>query len=102
MDATGVREVSGIEKRTVHRILRNELLLRKIAARWVPHALTEVQRYLLYAICSMLRPLYSLTIGRRSILVTNNRHRLILGHGIRNRTETSVRGMATCWITKEA
>ncbi|GFS68455.1 hypothetical protein TNCV_4583901 [Trichonephila clavipes] len=46
MDATGVREESGIKKRTVHRILRIELHLRKITARWVPHALTEVQRCL--------------------------------------------------------
>ncbi|GFR28495.1 histone-lysine N-methyltransferase SETMAR [Trichonephila clavata] len=36
----------------VHRILRNELHLRKIALRWVPHALTEVKRCLRYAIWS--------------------------------------------------
>ncbi|PRD28624.1 UNVERIFIED_CONTAM: hypothetical protein NCL1_31801 [Trichonephila clavipes] len=42
MDATGV--IEGIEKRTVPRILQNELHLHKIAARWVPHALTEAQR----------------------------------------------------------
>ncbi|GFR23654.1 histone-lysine N-methyltransferase SETMAR [Trichonephila clavata] len=42
----------GIEKRTVYRILSNEIHLRKIATRWVPHALTEVQRWLRYAICS--------------------------------------------------
>ncbi|GFT44784.1 hypothetical protein TNCV_2845541 [Trichonephila clavipes] len=42
----------GIEKCTVHKILRNELYLRKIAARWVLHALTEVERWLRYAICS--------------------------------------------------
>lgn len=47
-----LERASGIEKRTVHRILRNELHLRKIAARWVPHALTEVQRWVRYAICS--------------------------------------------------
>ncbi|GFU55262.1 histone-lysine N-methyltransferase SETMAR [Trichonephila clavipes] len=40
-----LERASGIEKRTtVPRILRNELHLRKIAARCVSHALTEVQR----------------------------------------------------------
>ncbi|GFU00764.1 uncharacterized protein TNCV_4819181 [Trichonephila clavipes] len=43
---------SDIEKRTVHRILRNELHLSKISARWVLHALTGVQRSFRYAICS--------------------------------------------------
>ncbi|GFU10159.1 uncharacterized protein TNCV_3449421 [Trichonephila clavipes] len=47
-----LERTSGIEKRTVHRILRNELHLRKIVAWWVSHALTEVQRWLRYAICS--------------------------------------------------
>ncbi|GFR06644.1 histone-lysine N-methyltransferase SETMAR [Trichonephila clavata] len=37
---------SGIERCTVHRILRNELHLREIALRWVPHALKEVKRWL--------------------------------------------------------
>ncbi|GFX98504.1 histone-lysine N-methyltransferase SETMAR [Trichonephila clavipes] len=40
--------------------------------------------------------------GRRSILVANNHHRRILGQGIGSRTETSVHGVATCWIAKEA
>ncbi|GFY66664.1 histone-lysine N-methyltransferase SETMAR [Trichonephila inaurata madagascariensis] len=40
-----LKRASGIEKRTVHMILRNELRLRKIAARWVLPALTEVQRW---------------------------------------------------------
>ncbi|GFT63645.1 uncharacterized protein TNCV_870821 [Trichonephila clavipes] len=43
---------SGIQECTVQRILRNELHLCKIAARWVPHALSEFQRWLRYAICS--------------------------------------------------
>ncbi|GFR31292.1 uncharacterized protein TNCT_10611 [Trichonephila clavata] len=47
-----VERASRIEKRTVHRILRNNQHLRKIAARGVPHARTEVQRWLRYAICS--------------------------------------------------
>ncbi|GFQ63805.1 histone-lysine N-methyltransferase SETMAR [Trichonephila clavata] len=38
-----LERVSGIEKRTFHRILRKHL--RKIKARRVPHALTEVQRW---------------------------------------------------------
>ncbi|GFQ83704.1 histone-lysine N-methyltransferase SETMAR [Trichonephila clavata] len=46
-----LEQASGIEKRTVHRILCNELHLHKITARWVPHALM-VQRWLCYAICS--------------------------------------------------
>ncbi|GFR07306.1 histone-lysine N-methyltransferase SETMAR [Trichonephila clavata] len=41
-----LERASGIDKRIVHRILRNELHLRKIAALWVPHALKEVQRWL--------------------------------------------------------
>ncbi|GFV62264.1 histone-lysine N-methyltransferase SETMAR [Trichonephila clavipes] len=36
-----LERTSGIEKRTVHEILRNKLHLRKIAARWVPHAMTK-------------------------------------------------------------
>ena len=34
----------GIDQATVHKILREDLHMRKIAAKWVPHALTE-QRY---------------------------------------------------------
>ncbi|GFT75596.1 uncharacterized protein TNCV_1135611 [Trichonephila clavipes] len=46
---------SNFEKRTIHRILRNELHLHKIAARWISHALTEVQwlRYAQYAPTSL-------------------------------------------------
>ncbi|GFW24052.1 uncharacterized protein TNCV_4950961 [Trichonephila clavipes] len=47
-----LERASSIEKRTVHRILRNELHQRQIAARWVPHPLMEAQRWLRYAICS--------------------------------------------------
>ncbi|GFR01065.1 histone-lysine N-methyltransferase SETMAR [Trichonephila clavata] len=43
---------SGIEKRIVHRILRNELHQNRIAGRWVPHALTEVKWWLRYSVCS--------------------------------------------------
>ena len=47
-----LERASGIEKCTVHRILRNELHLCKIASRWVPHALTDVQSWVCYAVCS--------------------------------------------------
>ncbi|GFT28418.1 histone-lysine N-methyltransferase SETMAR [Trichonephila clavipes] len=47
-----LKRASDIEKCTVHRILRNELHLRKIEAWRVLHALTEVQRWLRYTICS--------------------------------------------------
>ncbi|GFU88030.1 hypothetical protein TNCV_1335991 [Trichonephila clavipes] len=47
-----LERASSIEKRTAHRTLRNELHLRKIAAQWVPLALTEVQRWLRYVLCS--------------------------------------------------
>ncbi|GFY76634.1 hypothetical protein TNIN_162591 [Trichonephila inaurata madagascariensis] len=52
MDTTGVRE--GKWHRETHRPqdIAYELHLRKIAARWVSHALKEVQRWLRYAICS--------------------------------------------------
>ena len=39
-----LERASDIEKCTVHRILRNELHLPRIASRWVAHVLTEVQR----------------------------------------------------------
>ena len=32
---------TGIDQATVHKILREDLHMRKIAAKWVPHALTE-------------------------------------------------------------
>ena len=34
---------TGIEKRTIHKVLREELHVRKIASKWVPHALTEIK-----------------------------------------------------------
>ncbi|GFV76664.1 uncharacterized protein TNCV_4728841 [Trichonephila clavipes] len=53
-----LERTNGIEKRTIHRILRNQLHLRKIAAKWVPHAITETQRWF-----DMIRPLCTLTAG---------------------------------------
>jgi hypothetical protein len=35
-------------------ILRKDLHLRKIASKWVPHALTEVEKWTRYAICHLL------------------------------------------------
>ena len=32
---------TGFDQATVHKILREDLYMRKIAAKWVPHALTE-------------------------------------------------------------
>ena len=36
---------TGIDQATVHKILREDLHMRKIAAKWVPHALTEQQKW---------------------------------------------------------
>ncbi|GFY57148.1 histone-lysine N-methyltransferase SETMAR [Trichonephila inaurata madagascariensis] len=95
-----LQKASGTQNRTVHRILRNELHLRKIAARWVPHALTEVQRWLRYAICSDHFARWQQDGDEFLSRIIS--HRQILGQGIRTRTETSVHGVATCWISKEA
>ena len=35
---------TGIELATVHKILRGDLHMHKIAAKWVPHSLTEQQK----------------------------------------------------------
>ena len=43
----------GIEKRTIYKILREDYHLRKIALKWVPHALTEVEKWTQYAICHL-------------------------------------------------
>ncbi|GFX02908.1 histone-lysine N-methyltransferase SETMAR [Trichonephila clavipes] len=96
MDATGVGEGKWhCEKRTFYRILRNELHLRKIAARWVPHALTEVQRWLRYAICIDLFAHWKQD-GDRLL------SRIITIDEFWARTETSVHGVTTCWINEEA
>ena len=36
---------TGIDLATVHKILRDDLHIRKIAAKWVPHALAEQQNW---------------------------------------------------------
>ena len=35
----------------MHKILREDLHIRKIAAKWVPHALTEQQKWCRYETC---------------------------------------------------
>ena len=42
---------TGIDQATVHKILRHDLHMRKIAAKWVPHALTEQQKWTRYETC---------------------------------------------------
>ena len=37
---------TGIEKRTIQKSLREDLDLRKSASKWVPHALTEVEKWI--------------------------------------------------------
>ena len=43
---------TGIGKRTIHKILREDLHFREIASKWVPHALTEVEKWTRYAVPS--------------------------------------------------
>ena len=42
---------TGIYQATVHKILREDLHMRKIAATWVSHALTEQQKWCRYETC---------------------------------------------------
>ena len=42
---------TGIDKETVHKNLREGLHIRKIAAKWVLHALTEQQKWCRYETC---------------------------------------------------
>jgi hypothetical protein len=51
-----VRELSievGLGHQTVWHILENKLHMRKIAARWVPHNLTEAQKWHRYAVAGL-------------------------------------------------
>ena len=45
MEKRGNASEIGIEKRTIHEVLREYLHLRKIASKWVPNALTEVEKW---------------------------------------------------------
>ena len=42
---------TGIDQASVHTILREDLHMCKIAAKWVPHALTEQQKWCCYETC---------------------------------------------------
>ena len=42
-----------IDQATVHKIIREDLHMRKIAAKWVPRALTEQQKRCRYETCRM-------------------------------------------------
>ena len=42
---------TGIEKRTIRKILGEDFHLRKTASKWVPHAFIEVEKWTRYAIC---------------------------------------------------
>ena len=42
---------TGIDHATVHKILQENLHMHKIAAKWVPYALTEQQKWCLYETC---------------------------------------------------
>ena len=42
---------TGIDQATVHKILREDLHMRKIAAKWVPHALAQQQKCCRYECC---------------------------------------------------
>ena len=42
---------TGIDQANVHKILRKDLHMRKIAAKWVPYALTEQQKWSRYETC---------------------------------------------------
>ena len=46
-----LQTLTGIDKAIVHKILREDLHMRKIAAKWVPHALTEQQTWCRYETC---------------------------------------------------
>ena len=47
----GLQEHTGIDQATVHKILREDLHMREIAAKWVPHARTEQQKWCRYETC---------------------------------------------------
>ena len=51
MVSTGVKTHAGIDQAIVHKILREDLHMHKSAAKWVPHALTEQQKWCRYETC---------------------------------------------------
>ena len=42
---------TGVDQATVHKILREDLHMRKIAPEWVPHTLTEQHKWCRYETC---------------------------------------------------
>jgi histone-lysine N-methyltransferase SETMAR len=48
---TELAQHTGIPASTVRRILRQDLKMRKIAAKWVPHHLHETQKWTRYETC---------------------------------------------------
>ena len=49
---------TGIDQATVHKILREDLHMHKIGAKWVPHALTEQQKWCRYETCRIHLEMY--------------------------------------------
>ena len=43
---------TGIEKRTIRKILGEDFHLRKTASKWVPHAFIEVEKWTLHTLLS--------------------------------------------------
>ena len=43
-----LKAYTGIDQATVHKILRDHLHMHKSAAKWVPHSLTEQQKWCRY------------------------------------------------------
>ena len=51
MSLQELQELTGIDLATVHKIVREDLHMRKISEKWVPHALTEQQKWCRYETC---------------------------------------------------
>ena len=47
-----------IDQATVHKILREDLHMRKTVAKWVPHALTKQQKWCRYETCRIHLEIY--------------------------------------------
>ena len=58
MISTGVTSTTGIDQAIVHKILREDLHMCKITAKWVPHALTEQQIWCCYETCRIHLEMY--------------------------------------------
>ena len=58
MISTGVTSTYRIDQATVHKILREDLHMSTIAVKWVPHALTEQQKWCRYETCPIRLEMY--------------------------------------------